>query len=344
MKGLFKGHWMLFGVLGVLALLLAAGCGDDDDDGNGGGDGGGQLRKVTLMLDWTPNTNHSGLYVAKVKGWYEEKGLDVEIVEPTSGGVAQVIAAGRAQFGISVQEQVIPAREQGIPIVSIAAIIQHNTSSLASLAEEGITRPRDLEGKTYGGFGGALETQIIETLISCDGGDPSTVKFVEVGNVDYLIGMEQDQYDFVWLFDGWDVLRYRELEGREINTLSFIDYTECIPDWYTPVIVTSETLIKDDPELVRAFMDATARGYEFAIENPDETAQILLDAVPELDAELVRLSAEYLASRYVDEGRQWGLQDLEVWERFERFLREAGLTEAEVDVSQAFTNEFLPSQ
>ncbi|GAB4332727.1 MAG: ABC transporter substrate-binding protein [Dehalococcoidia bacterium] len=339
MKGLWKIRWALAVVLG-LAALVAVGCGDDDENG----DGGRELRKVTVMLDWTPNTNHSGLYVAKAKGWYEEEGLDVEIVEPTSGGVPQVIAAGRAQFGISVQEQVIPAREQGIPIVSIAAIIQHNTSSLASLAEDGITRPRDLEGKTYGGFGGALETQIIETLISCDGGDPSTVRFVEVGNVDYLIGMEQNQYDFVWLFDAWDVLRYREIEGRDINTLSFIDYTHCIPDWYTPVIVTSESLIEDEPEMVRAFMAATARGYEFAIENPEETAQILLDAVPELDPDLVRLSAEYLASRYVDEGRQWGLQDLEIWTGFEQFLREAGLTEAKIEVAAAFTNDFLPGQ
>lgn len=343
MKGIAKRLWIFVAMLSV-AVLVAAACGDDDDDsGNGNGDGG-QTRKVTVMLDWTPNTNHSGLYVAKAKGWYEEEGLDVEIVEPTTGGVPQVIAAGRAQFGISVQEQVIPAREQGIPIVSIAAIIQHNTSSLASLAEEGIIRPRDLEGKTYGGFGGALETQIIETLVRCDGGDPSKVRFVEVGNVDYLIGMEQNQYDFVWLFDGWDVLRYRELEGREVNTLSFIDYTECIPDWYTPVIVTSESLIADDPDLVRAFMAATARGYEFAIENPEEAAQILVEAVPELDAELVGLSAAFLASRYVDEGRQWGLQDLEIWAGFEQFLREAGLTEAEIDVTQAFTNEFLPGQ
>jgi len=330
-----KRTFLLALSVALLAGVFAA-CG-----GDGGKDGGG-LRRVTLMLDWTPNTNHTGIYVAKVTGWYADEGLDVQIVEPAEAGVNQVVGAGQADFGISFQEQVIPAREQGVPVVSIAAIIQHNTSSLASLAERQIKRPRDLEGKTYGGFGGALEREIISRLVACDGGDPSKVKFVEVGNVDYLVGMDRGDYDVVWIFDGWEGIRFTEIEKRQMNFIRFIDYTECIPDWYTPIIITNERMIAEHPEVVRAFMRATAKGYRFAIEHPDEAADILLKAVPELDPQLVRLSARYLAGKYTDPGHPWGLQDEAVWANFERFVREAKLTTQPVDVSKAYTNDFLP--
>lgn len=323
--------------LTLLAAAFMAACG-------GGGEEGKELRRVTLMLDWTPNTNHTGIYVAKEKGWYAEEGLDVQIVEPAEAGVTQVVGAGQADFGISFQEMVIPAREQGVPVVSIAAIIQHNTSSLASLAERNIVRPRDLEGKTYGGFGGALEREIISRLVACDGGDPSKVKFVEVGNVDYLVGMDRGDYDVVWIFDGWEGIRFTEIEKRMMNFIRFIDHTDCIPDWYTPLIITNERMIADQPDVVRAFMRATARGYQFAIDHPAEAADILLKAVPELDPQLVKLSAEFLAKKYTEPGRPWGLQDEKVWVDFERFLRQAKLTSEAVDVSKAYTNEFLPRE
>ena len=327
-------RFLLIG-LAILALGLIAACGDDDD-------GGGEPRSITVMLDWTPNTNHAGIYVAAAKGWYADAGLNVEIIQPGENIVDQAVGAGRAEFGISFQEFVIPARQQEIPIVAVAAVIEHNTSSFVSLGDAGISRPRDLEGKTYGGFGGPLETALVSTLVECDGGDPSTVTFAEVGNVDYLVGMDQGHYDFVWVFDGWDGIRFTEILGEEVSSIRLIDHTDCVPDWYTPVIITNEALIADDPELVTAFMEATSRGYRFAIENPSEAADLLLEAAPELDAELVRLSAAFLAGRYVDDAEAWGQQDLEIWTRFEAFLREAGLTTEEIDVSEAFTNEFLP--
>lgn len=317
--------------LALLGALLLAACGGD-----------GELKPATLMLDWTPNTNHAGIYVALEQGWYEEAGINLQIVEPAAAGVEAILAEGQAQFGISYAEYLIPARLAGVNITSIAAMLPHNESSLMSLTSDGITRPADLEGMTYGGFGGQLEQQLISTLVACDGGDPSLVNFVEVGNIDYVPGMEQDRFDFVWVFEGWDVLRARDLGGVEVSTLRFIDYTDCIPDWYTPVIATSDALIADDPDLVSAFLEATARGYEFAAEEPAEAAALLLQAVPELDDALVTASAAYLGPRYADQGKPWGGQEAAIWERFEAFLREAGLTDAELDTSKAFTNEFLP--
>ncbi|MCX7617884.1 ABC transporter substrate-binding protein [Tepidiforma sp.] len=334
-------RWFLLAA-GLAAALFAgallSACGGDDDD-----DGGG-LTPVTFMLNWTPNTYHSGVYIALERGWYREAGLDVKIIEPAAGGTAQVLAAGKADFGIMAQEEVIPARAEGVPVVALAALIQHNDSSLYFLKSEGITRPRDLEGKTYGGFGGVLERQLISELVKCDGGDPSKVKFVEVGNVDYLAGMESNRFDFVWVFEFWDVLRAREVEKKDVGSLKFIDYTNCIPDWYTPLLVTSEQLIKEKPDVVRKFMEATVRGYEVAMQDPQAAADAIMKGAPESDRRLLEVSAVYLSTRYVDPGRPWGLQDREVWVTFTEYLRRAGLIDKEIDVDAAFTNEFLPKR
>jgi ABC-type nitrate/sulfonate/bicarbonate transport system substrate-binding protein len=328
-------------------VLVATGCGGDDDGGSSSSSGSAATQKVTLMLDWTPNTNHSGFYVAKEKGWYKDAGIDLDIVEPSQDGGLPQLAAGNVQFAVTVAEQLIPARAEGVKATSIATIIQHNTSSLVAPADRGITRPRDLEGKTYGGFGGQLEQALIDSMVRCDGGDPSKVKSVEVGNVDYKVGLDRKDYDFVWLFDGWDVIRLRDLDGMALTTLPFHGGTgpgaNCIPDWYTPILAASDDLIAKDPDLVRRFTSATAKGFELARTDPDAASAALLAAVPESDKQLVPLSAKYLADRYADPGSPWGRQDPAIWSGFEEFLRTSGLTTAEVDTSTIFTNEFLPS-
>jgi len=301
----------------------------------------GDLTDVTLMLNWTPNAQHAGIYMAVANGWYEEAGLNVEIVEPATAGVDQVVGTGGADFGISVAESVLPARAAGVPVVSIAAILPYNDSSFMALADSGITRPADFEGKTYGGYGGPLETELLRTLVACDGGDPDAVEMVEVGNVDYLAGMEQGRFDFVWVFEGWDALRAREVEGKDITTVKFVDWLDCIPDWYTPVFTTSEEMIADHPDTIRAFLEATTRGYEGAIADPSAAADALLAAAPELDEALVRAAVEYHAPKFVGEG-PWGTQDPEVWSAFADFLLDAGLLEEPADTPAAFTNDFLP--
>ncbi len=336
-------HWIRALVLLAVAAVALPACSSDPASPEPATGTSQPATEVTVILDWTPNTNHTGLYVARDKGWYSEEGLDVTIIQPGATDAIQAVAGGQAQFGVSVQESVIPAREQGVPVVSVGAIIQHNTSSLMSLASDGIQRPRDLDGKTYGGFGGPLESALIRKLVECDGGNPDGVQFVEVGNVDYLVGMDQDRFDVAWIFDGWDGIRAEKIEQKAINTLKLADHFDCIPDWYTPLLVTSESMVRDQPEVVRRFMAATAKGYQYAMTDPDDAASVLLAAAPELDEQLVRLSATYLSTRYVDAGRQWGLQDAAVWERFEAFLREAGLTQEPVDVAAAYTNEFLPA-
>lgn len=329
----------------LLALLLVAGlaaaCGSDDD-GEGSSGSAEDLDQVTLMLNWTPNAQHGGVYLAEAEGLYEEAGLDVEIVEPGQEGSDVAVGSGAADFGISQAESLLPAREQGVPVVSLATLFPVNDSTLMALGSSGIEEPGDLEGQTYGGFGGALETELISRLVECDGGDPDAVEHVEVGNVDYLAGLEQDRFDFVWVFEGWDALRAREVEDADISTIPFRDHQDCIPNWYTPIVIAGEDLLADDPDLVEAFMAATAEGYARAEEDPEAAADALLAAAPELDEELVRASAAYHAPLFTEGGGPWGEQDEEVWAEFEAFLRDAGLTTEAVDVQDAFTNDALP--
>lgn len=335
---------LLVAAVAALALGSLAACSSDGSSSGSGSDGGSgtDLEQFTVVLDWTPNTNHAGMYLAKANGWYEDAGLDVRFVEPGEAGSLQVLAADKADVAVSVQEELIPARAAGLPVRSVAAILQHNTSSLLSLADDGIERPRDLEGKTYGGFGGQLEQALLEKLIACDGGDPSKLRSVDVGEADYRIGLERDQYDAVWIFDGWDGIRLQQ-EGVDTSTIPFIEHEDCIPDWYTPLLATSETVEDERSDDLTAFMAATARGYQAAMEDPAAASEALLGQTEDLDPELVTASSEYLATRYADDPAAWGQQDAEIWDGFADFLLEAGLIEQAIDVDGAWTDEYLPA-
>ncbi len=324
--------------LAAIALLAAlAGCGSSSTSKGSGSN------KFRVVLDWTPNTNHTGLYVAQAKGWYRDAGLGVTITQPGQDSTSiQQLAAGKADVVVSTQEEVIAARAQGIPVVSVAAILQHNTSSLVALKKSGINGIGDLAGHTYGGYGGPLEESLVKKLTACGGGDPSTVKIVQAGDADYRIGMQRGDYDFVWIFDGWDGIRYKDIDKLPVTSIPFIAHKDCIPDWYTPVLATSEKVIKDRPDQLRSFMDATYQGYRFAISAPKASASVLDKAVPELDPKLVGLSAAYLAPRYADDPAKWGHQDLSVWNHMAKFVQESGMTKKAIDPKAAYTTRFLP--
>jgi ABC-type nitrate/sulfonate/bicarbonate transport system substrate-binding protein len=292
-----------------------------------------------LSLDWVPNTNHTGLYVALDKGYYTAEGLAVEIVSPADPAAAlRAVAAGQTHFGVSFQEEVTISRANDIPVVSIAAILQHNTSAFAALQDAGITRPRDWEGKKYGSYALPLEPPVIEGLMKCDGADFSKVEFVDVG-FDAFPALVNHQVDFIWIFLGWDGIQ-AELNGIPLSTIPL--YGSCIPDYYTPVLIAGEKTIAEQPELVRHFLAATARGYEYAIAHPAEAAEILLKYAPESDAELVRRSQAWLSPRYQADASQWGWQKAEIWAGFVQWMDERGVLPKTIDPEKAYTNEFLP--
>lgn len=320
----------ILGIIGILSLLFAAGCGTTTSN-NG-------LEKITITLDWTPNTNHTGLFVAKDKGFYEAEGFDVEIIQMSGSTVEQLVASGKSQFGVSYQEALTFARTSSIPVVSIAAVIQHNSSGFASLKAKGIETPRDFEGKRYGGWGSPIEEATIKALMDKYDADFNKVEIMTTGAADFFVVSEKEA-DFSWIFFGWDGVA-AELKGIELNYIN-LGKTDPALDYYTPILITSEDLIENNPALVERFMKATAKGYSLAMEDPQEAGEILLNNAPELDRELVMASQAWLKDKYLADADFWGLQKKEVWEHYAVWLYDRGLLERELDVDKAFTNDFL---
>jgi len=300
-----------------------------------------ELKKITVVLDWVPNTNHTGIYVAKEKGYYKEEGFNVEIVQPTEGGAADLIAAGKGEFGISYQEQVAYARtaEPVLPVKAIAAIIQHNTSGFASPVEKNIKTPKDFEGKKYGGWGSPIEETMLKALMEKYGADFSKLQMVNIGASDFVTSVQKD-VDFSWIFYGWDGIA-SEVKNFKINFLKLQDLDENL-DFYTPVIITSEDNIEKNPEMIKKFLMATSKGYDFAIKNPDEASQILLKDTPELDKNIVIASQKYLAGQYQADASKWGLMNEKIWQNFSNWMFDKKLIIKELDYKNAYTNEFLP--
>lgn len=334
----------LISILAIFSLILLFGCSSDKNETTQGNTDTKeqQLKKITIMLDWFPNTNHTGLYVAKEKGYFKEAGLEAEILQPgENASVDSMIASGKIDFGVSYQEGITQARVKDVPIVSIAAVIQHNTSGFASLKSAGITSAKDLEGKKYGGWGSPAEEAVINAVMNQANADPSKVEIVNVGATDFFKAIGKDA-DFMWIYYGWDGVEAKR-QGIDINTLMLKDLHPAL-DYYTPVLATNEKMINENPETVKKFMEAVSKGYQFAIDNPEEAANILIKANPELNADLVKASQKWLSPRYQDDADQWGVQKEEVWQGYGDWMYDQGLIEKKIEPNKAFTNDFLPSK
>ena len=296
--------------------------------------------KVVFVLDWTPNTNHTGAFVAQAKGYFAEEGLSVDIIQPSEDGSAMMVAGGRAQFGVGFQDTIAPAliNDEPIPVTAVAALIQHNTSGIISLKKAGIDTPKKLEDKIYATWDSPVEHATIQKIMEQDGGDFSKLKLIPSTVYDVVTALNTE-IDCVWIYYAWDGVKL-ELSGYDTNYLDFrmIDDTF---DYYTPILVANNDFLKNSPETAKKFLRAMRRGYEFAVENPEEAADILCKAAPELDKELVLASQKWISKQYKAEVEQWGYINPERWNRFYNWLNTLGLFEKKIPENLGFTNDYL---
>lgn len=301
-----------------------------------------KLTPITFVLDWTPNTNHTGLYVAQEKGFFEKAGLEVEIVQPPEDGAEVLVASGKAQFGVSFQDSLAPALagDDALPVTAVASIIQHNTSGIISRAGEGMDRPQGMEGHSYATWNGPIELATLKQVVEADGGDFSKVELIPSTVTDEVSALKTNSVDSIWIFYAWAGVK-TELEGLETDYFAFSDI-DPVFDYYTPVIISGNKFLEEQPETAKAFLEALSKGYEFAMENPEEAADILCKAAPELDPELALASQKYLTDHYQADAEYWGYIDSDRWNGFYQWVNENKLTEQEIPLDTGFSNDYLP--
>ncbi|WP_064610019.1 ABC transporter substrate-binding protein [Streptobacillus moniliformis] len=298
----------------------------------------GKDKKIMIVLDWTPNTNHTGLFVAKEKGYFNEYGLDVEIVQPPEGSSTQLIGVGKAQIGISFQDTLAKyfSAKEKLPVTAIATILQHNTSGLVSLKDKNITSFKDLEGKTYGTWEDPIEQAIIKKMMKDDGANFEKVNVIPY-SWDVLKALQTDT-DATWIFYGWDGIALKNA-GLKFNFLDVKIAPEL--DYYTPVIIANNDFLSNNEDDVINLLKAMEKGYMYAIENPQESVDILLKAAPELDRNLVLESQKWLNTYYIDKDVKWGYIDAKRWNAFYLWLFDNGLLENPIEKDFGFTNKYL---
>ena len=337
--------------LALAVFLAACGGGGSDSSSTAAAEGGGESKEtqdVSLQLDWTPNTNHTGFYVAQEKGFYEEAGVNLKILPYSEAAADTIVGAGKADCGITSQDNLPVAVAAGTDEVSVMPILQHQVNALIVKKDSKFKSPKDLSGATYGGFGLPFEVPVVDEMIKYDGGT-GEVKNV-ILNTGAYEAVYQGQVDTSLGFRTWELIEAKD-RGIELREFPVQDYG--VPDTYNVLLACNGDWLKENPELAKAFVQATAKGFEFAVEDPKEAAKILIEANPGAfpTEELVYQSAEMLAEKfYDDEEGNFGCQTAERWTEYPKWLYEQGILvdssgnklTSPPDYEALYTNEFAP--
>ncbi|MCV7191841.1 ABC transporter substrate-binding protein [Mycolicibacterium brumae] len=328
----------------TMALTGAlTGCAGSDPEG-----AEGQRTTVRFALDWTPNTNHTGLYVAMNRGYFADAGIDVEVLPYNNTNPEVLVDAGQAEFGISFQDTATMSMATGADLRSVLAVEQTWATEVAVLADrDDITSPADLDGLTFGGFDNPAETVTMRGVVQAAGGK-GDFETVVLGTTAYE-ALYSGDVDFTVPYVAWEGLEAKR-RGVELKTFAYTDYG--FPDAYAVVVVGNRTWLSDNPDAARAFVGALRRGYQDAIDDPAAAAAILQQENSGLltDLDLLVESQQLLAEKYMlDENGEFGRQTLEHWSELGAFLYDSGLlTDRDgaplreaPDWSTFFSNEYL---
>lgn len=326
---------VFLGMMTLLAVFLLAACQQNEPAEND------DLASVELILDWVPNTNHTGLFVAEEMGYFEEAGVDVTIRRPPEGGGTGLVGSGDAEFGIGFQDTIAAPFAQGLPVTAVAAIIDHNTSGILSREDAGIESAADMSGNSYGTWNEPIETAIVEHIVEEDGGNFDEVELVPNQADNSVVGLANEMFDSAWIYYAWDGVM---AEYQDVPT-NYFNLSDISPelDFYSPIIIANNDYLANEPEQAAAVVQAIKKGYQYTMENPEEAVDILIENAPELEdqRDFVLASQEWVNEHYADTPEDWGYMDEGRWNAFYDWLFENELVEVDLTETPLFTNEYL---
>ena len=295
---------------------------------------------VVVTLDWFQNANHVGVYEAVGKGYFEEENLNVSVVPPADpAAILGLVATGESDFAFYYQPDLLQARQEGIPVVAVAGIVQRPLNSIMTLASSGITEPGQLAGKKVGTPGLPWNDAMLDTMLKADGASIDDVEVVDLGwnvspglmagEVDAIIGV-------YWTYESIIMGN----EGHETNVISPDDWD--VPSYYELVLVTSEDNVKNNPELVERFVRAFNMGYAQAASDPQGSVDTMLELNPdaEIDEPTDREGVELLAPLWKSEGAPVGSLSSDRWESLVEWMKGQDLLDDSQNAADAFDASF----
>ena len=323
-------------ILFVICAAALSACGEKEEQLAPQG-----AREMSLLLDYFPNADHAGIYAAQAGGHFADAGLKVDIRQPTDPAAPiKQVAAGRVDLAVSYEPEVLRARDKGLRVVAVGAIVRKPLTSIISLPRGGVRSPKDLEGKTVGTAGIDYQSAFLRTILLNAGVDPKTVKERNVGfgfsaalltrKVDATLGA-------FWNYEGTEL----RLKGRRPRIIRL--EKAGIPTYDELVLVANADALERDGGRIRAFVGALARGTNELNEDPDAAIRGLLKANPDLDPKLQRAVVKVTLPLFLPvAGKPYGYQDPRAWNEFAAWMRENRILSEIPDASGAFTNEYLP--
>jgi ABC-type nitrate/sulfonate/bicarbonate transport system substrate-binding protein len=331
---------------GMVAALLA-GCGSDNEPQAGET----ALVPVSFSFGFAPSGFVTNLIATKERGYFEEEGLDVTFVPSNPEDSAKLLASGQVQFTLLHSPDALVIRSQGVPIVSLGTTHQYGTNGILAPIELNVTSPQQLKGRTIGITGRAGNRAMLEEVLRGAGVDPAEVTIVPVGS-DTGTALFQKRVDAIGDASTWAApIVYNAALKRPLDdssTHTFLRYdAHGVPRYYTCTVVTSEKLLRDDPELARKLLRAWTKGLEWATANPAEASAMLARAYPEYPSDIAAQAWRTLIPLVTSpETEQHGLgwQDAQLWTAMEEFLRQSELLKDKVDIAKAMTNDYLPGK
>lgn len=298
----------------------------------------------TLALDWTPNTNHTGFFVAQALGFYRDLGLNVRIIDPSMDNYettpAKKLELGEADFAIAPTESAISLRTKDKPVAAqaVAALLQQDVSAIAVREDSGIKRPAELDGKRYASYGARYEDKIVQQMVQNDGGE-GDLKLSYPDKLGIWNTLLEQKADATWIFQNWEGIEAKT-QGIGLRYFELGDYS--IPYGYSPVLLVDEERMPERQAQYTAFLQATKRGFLHAQKKPGDAVELLAPHVPERERERIDLlEAQTFTNAHYGDEHTWGRMDPERVKQFAEWLNEKGIEQNLKGISQVFSNALL---